>query len=31
MGGYGRELGESGDRVVAEWIWQQAQNAWIQG
>ena len=31
MGGYERELGESGDREVAEWIWQQAQNAWIQG
>ena len=31
MGGYGPVLGESGDQVVAEWIWLQAQNAWIQG
>ena len=31
MGGYGPELGESGDQLVAEWIWLQAQNAWIQG
>ena len=31
MGGYGTELGESGDQLVAEWIWLQAQKAWIQG
>ncbi len=31
MGGYTEALGEGGDQIVAEWIWQQAQNAWIQG
>ena len=31
MSGYADALGEGNDNVVAEWIWQQAQNAWIQG
>ena len=31
MNGYGDRLGENGDLLVAKWIWQQAQNAWIQG
>ena len=31
MSGYARVLGAEGDQAVAEWIWQQAQNAWIQG
>ena len=31
MSGYGDVLGEGGDRLVSEWIWDQAQNAWIQG
>ena len=31
MSGYGEALGAGGDRIVAEWVWQQAQNAWIQG
>ncbi len=31
MSGYGDVLGPDGDRIVAEWIWQQAQKAWIQG
>ena len=24
-------LGEGGDQLVANWIWEQAQNAWVQG
>jgi cytochrome c6 len=24
-------LGTGGDVAVADWIWEQAQNAWIQG
>ena len=31
MSGYAESLGIDGDQLVAEWIWQQAQNAWIQG
>ena len=31
MSGYSEALGEGGDRIVAEWIWEQAQNAWTQG
>ena len=31
MGGYKEVLGEGGDQAVAIWIWEQAQNAWIQG
>ena len=28
MSGYEEVLGESGDKLVASWIWDQAQNAW---
>jgi cytochrome c6 len=31
MSGYADVLGEGGDVVVGEWVWQQAQKAWIQG
>ena len=31
MSGYQDALGPDGDLLVAEWIWTQAQNAWIQG
>ena len=31
MSGYRDALGPDGDRIVAEWIWEQAQKAWIQG
>ena len=31
MSGYKEILGEGGDQLVANWIWKQAQNAWIQG
>ena len=31
MGGYSDVLGEEGDQVVAIWVLDQAQNAWIQG
>lgn len=31
MSGYADALGEGNDIVVAEWIWQQAQNAWTHG
>ena len=31
MGGYAQVLGSGGDVAVANWIWEQAQNAWIQG
>ena len=31
MSGYADALGEGNDDVVADWIWRQAQNAWIQG
>lgn len=31
MSGYGELLGPGGDQIVAEWIWEQAQKAWIQG
>ena len=30
MDGYEEQLGENGDQIVADWIWQRAQNAWIQ-
>ena len=30
MNGYEEELGKNGDQVVAIWIWEQAQNAWVQ-
>ena len=31
MSGYSDKLGEDGDQLVAAWILQQAQKAWIQG
>ena len=31
MSGYSNQLGEGGDQLVAAWILEQAQNAWIQG
>ena len=31
MSGYKDVLGEGGDQLVAIWIWEQAQNAWVQG
>jgi cytochrome c6 len=31
MSGYGDVLNDGDDQRVADWIWQQAQNAWIQG
>ncbi len=30
MDGYQDQLGENGDHIVANWIWEQAQNAWVQ-
>ena len=30
MAGYKEELGENGDKIVANWIWDQAQKAWVQ-
>ena len=29
MGGYKDKLGDNGDQIVANWIWEQAQKAWI--
>ena len=31
MNGYANVLGEGDDQLVANWIWNQAQKAWIQG
>ena len=31
MDGYKEQLGDNGDRIVANWIWTQAQKAWVQG
>ena len=31
MSGYEDVLGDSGDQLLAAWIWAQAQNAWTQG
>ena len=31
MSGYKELLGEGGDQIVANWIWEQAQKAWTQG
>ena len=31
MSGYKQVLGENGEKLVADWIWMKAQNAWIQG
>ncbi len=30
MAGYEDELGDNGDQIVANWIWEQAQKAWVQ-
>tara|TARA_B100000214_G_scaffold345739_1_gene295843 strand:- start:274 stop:612 length:339 start_codon:yes stop_codon:yes gene_type:complete len=30
MDGYKDQLGDNGDQVVANWIWEQAQKAWVQ-
>ena len=30
MSGYREVLGEGGDQLVATWIWDQAQKAWVQ-
>ena len=31
MSGYEEVLGKGGDQLVANWIWQQVQKAWVQG
>ena len=30
MSGYKEELGDNGDQIVANWVWEQAQKAWVQ-
>ena len=30
MSGYEDELGDNGDQIVANWVWEQAQKAWVQ-
>ena len=30
MSGYEDKLGDNGDQIVANWVWVQAQNAWVQ-
>ena len=30
MGGYKDQLGDNGDQIVAKWVWEQAQKAWVQ-
>ena len=30
MDGYKNQIGDNGDLVVAYWIWEQAQKAWVQ-
>ena len=30
MSGYEDELGDNGEQLVANWVWEQAQKAWIQ-
>ncbi len=30
MDGYKDQLGDNGDRIVANWVWEQAQKAWVQ-
>ena len=30
MDGYKDQLGDNGDHIVANWIWGQAQKAWVQ-
>ena len=31
MIGYEKVLGDGGDQLVADWVWSQAQKAWIHG
>ena len=31
MSGYEEVLGKGGDKIVANWIWEQSQKAWVQG
>ena len=30
MDGYKEQLGDNGDQIVANWIWEQSQKAWVQ-
>ncbi len=30
MGGYEDDLGDNGDQIVANWVLEQAQKAWVQ-
>ena len=30
MSGYEDVLGDNGDQIVAIWVWEQAQKAWVQ-
>jgi len=30
MGGYGDKLEDNGDQIIANWVWEQAQKAWVQ-
>ena len=30
MSGYEDKLGDNGDQIVANWVWEQAQKAWSQ-
>tara|TARA_Y100001968_G_C18876208_1_gene489549 strand:+ start:74 stop:451 length:378 start_codon:yes stop_codon:yes gene_type:complete len=30
MDGYKDQLGDKGDQIVADWIWEQSQKAWVQ-
>ena len=30
MRGYEDELEDNGDKIVANWVWEQAQKAWVQ-
>tara|TARA_Y100001968_G_scaffold144950_1_gene132378 strand:+ start:241 stop:585 length:345 start_codon:yes stop_codon:yes gene_type:complete len=30
MSGYKDKLGNNGDQIVAKWVWEQAQKAWVQ-
>ena len=30
MSGYEDNLGVNGDQIVANWVWEQAQKAWVQ-
>ena len=30
MDGYEDQLGVDGDQIVANWVWEQAQKAWVQ-